>query len=264
VRTGSLRLGSLATWAVLVFLLAPLVVIVAASVGAGGYLTFPPQGFSLKWYAKAVTTEGFVRGFRVSFLVGLAAAAGAAVLGVGAAVAITRHRFPGKAAVEGVLLAPLVVPHIVTGIALLGLFTTLRAPYSLWRLILAHLIITVPYVVRTVAAGLHDQDPCLEEASLNLGRTHLQTFLHVTLPLILPCLLAGSIFAFIISFENYIISVFLAGPSYATLPMELYGYMQYITDPALAALSTMLLAITVGLMLALDRLFGIDRLTLFR
>ncbi|MGQ0572505.1 MAG: ABC transporter permease, partial [Armatimonadota bacterium] len=224
-----------------VLLLLPTVVVVLASFTSTAYLSFPPAGFSLRWYARLAASDEILRAARTSFIVATLATAGALVLGVLTAFPLVRGRFRGRDALLAFTLAPLMLPSIVLGIALLFFFGFLHIRLSLTTLVVSHILITFPYVARTSAAALVQVDPVLEEAASNLGAGPLQTLRHVTLPLLAPGLAVGAGFAFIESFDNLALSIFVAGQRQETLPMRLFQLLVSDIDPVVAAVSTTLI-----------------------
>lgn len=241
---------------VYVGLLAPLVVVVAISFGPSATFAFPPTGLTLHWFAAFFASTAFVSSFfQVSLVVGLLAAAIAMVLGTAAAVGIVRFRFFGREAVETFFLAPLFVPQILLGAALYLFYARLSVQASIWTLLAGHLVICTPYVIRSVTAGLVGMDPRLEEAAMSLGATRLQAFFKVTLPLMRSSLLSGAIFAFIISFSDINLALFLSGPHSTSLPVQIFSQIQWQGDPTIAAASTLQIVIIGLLILIVQRIF---------
>lgn len=267
-----MTVGSVAlrAWCGLVFgfLLAPIAILVVTSFTAGETVAFPPTEYSLRWYAKVwqhvVDASGVKPGLGSAFLtslrVGATVAAGSTVAGVLAAYALYRLRFRGVAVLRQYFLVPLMFPQIVTGVALLVWFSELPVFGLAGRMILGHLILTMPYVILTVGATLEATGIDLEEAAVGLGASRARAFWAVTLPLIRPGVVAGALFAFIISFNTFTLSYFLYSADAKPLPMWVFEYMAYFLDPTLAALSTLLIALTLATVLALDRLVGLQRL----
>jgi putative spermidine/putrescine transport system permease protein len=241
------------------FLLAPVLVVIAMSFDSQSYLSFPPKGFTLDWYARLTENTAFIRGFQVSLVVGVCTAALATALGVPAALALARHRFRGHGAVSSLFLAPLMVPTVVLGLALLLTLSPWGLTGSYPGLVLAHFAITIPYVVRTTAMSLLTADLSCEEAARILGANGWTTFRRVTLPLARPGILAGAVIAFIISFDEAVISLFVVGPSATTLPVEIYKYVQYRSDPQIAALSVVLIGISLLVVVVIERVVGLGR-----
>jgi putative spermidine/putrescine transport system permease protein len=245
--------------AVFVFLLAPLVIVVAVSISPGNVTQFPPTGLSLRWYSQAMQSELFRSALVNSVLLAGVSAVGSSIAGTMAALALVRARFAGKAALEALLLSPLVVPGIVLGIALLASFAAIGFRNALWRLLLAHVLLTLPYCTRTVMISLQRMDPLLEQAAETLGAGSWRVFVEVTLPLIRPGVLAGALFAFVMSFDNVPISIFLADASTTTLPLAIISYLEYNFDPSVAAIASILIIAMLLLALLLERIAGLRR-----
>ncbi len=250
--------GSLAALAVFtgVLLFLPTVVVILASFTSTSYLSFPPAGFSLRWFARLLASEEILRAARTSLIVAALATVGALGLGVLTAFPLVRGRFRGRDAILTFTLAPLMLPSIVLGIALLFFFGFLRVRLSLATLVVSHILITFPYVVRTSTAALMQVDPILEEAASNLGASARQTLRYVTLPLLAPGLAVGAGFAFIESFDNLALSIFVAGQRQETLPMRLFQLLVSDIDPVVAAASTTMIAASFLLLLMVYRIAG--------
>src|SRR5215813_744614 len=238
-------------WAVaigaLLYLLLPTLIIVVASFTAGEYITFPPQGLSLRWFARLLALEEVRVSAWRSLLVASAATAGSVVLGVAAAFPLARSRFVGREALNAFLMSPMFLSAI-------------GVPLSLPVLILSHVAIIVPYVLRTTMASLALLDPHLEEAARSLGANPWKTFLRVTLPNLLPGITTGAAFAFISSFDNLTVSLFLAGPRVETLPIRLFAMINFDLDPAAAAISAVLVLITFAVVLLGHWTVGLTRI----
>jgi len=237
-------------------LLAPLVVVVAVSFGPSAAFEFPPSGFTLRWFEAFFASREFVTSFfRISLVVGLLAALVATLLGTAAAVALVRFRFFGREALETFFLLPLLVPQILLGAALYLFYARLAIQASIWTLLCGHLVICTPYVIRSVPEGLVGMDPRLEEAAMSLGATRVQAFFKVTLPLLRSSLLSGAIFAFIISFSDINLALFLSGPESTSLPVHLFSQIQWQGDPTIAAASSLQIVIIGTLILVVQRIF---------
>jgi ABC-type spermidine/putrescine transport system permease subunit II len=237
-------------------LLAPLVVVVAVSFGPSAAFAFPPTGLTLRWFAAFFASEAFVTSFfRVSLVVALCAAVLATLLGAAAAVALVRFRFRGREALETFFLLPLLAPQILLGAALYLFYARLALPASIWTLLCGHLVIATPYVIRSVTAGLVGLDPRLEEAAMSLGATRITAFFKVTLPLLRSSLMSGAIFAFIISFSDINLALFLSGPESTSLPVHLFSQIQWQGDPTIAAASSLQIVVIGGLILVAQRIF---------
>jgi putative spermidine/putrescine transport system permease protein len=241
---------------VYVLLLAPLVVVITVSFGSTSTFDFPPKGLSFKWYQAFFASEMFVRSFfRVSQVVGLATALVATIVGTLSAIGLVRLRFRGRQAIETFFLSPLLVPHILLGAAVYLYLARLAWPTSSSTLLAGHIVIATPYVIRCVTAGLVGMDPRLEEAAMSLGATRTQAFCRVTLPLLRSSLLTGAVFAFIISFSDINLALFLAGANAPSLPVHIFSQIQFEADPSIAAASALQIAIVGGLILLVQRVF---------
>jgi putative spermidine/putrescine transport system permease protein len=240
-----------------VYMLAPLVVVMGASLSAGGYLVFPPQGLSLRWYGEVFATDDYLRAALLSLRVGLAVMVVSVLVGSAAAAALTRFRFPGADALQALFLSPLILPAIVFGIGMLMLFSRLFDGPSIWALITGHVVITLPYVVRTVGAVMAGIDPATEEAARVMGARWWQRYLYIVLPQCRAGILAGAFFAFTISFDDAVVAIFLRGPDTETLPIKIYTELEFTTDPSVAAVSTLLILLTLLIAVLIERLLGL-------
>jgi putative spermidine/putrescine transport system permease protein len=249
--------------AVYAFLLLPLVIVVAAAFNAGNYFTFPPQGFSLRWFTNFFQRREFMQSLLLSVEIGVWTAAISTVIGTMAAVALVRGRFRGRDFLNAYVTSPLLLPQILTGVALLQYFSLIGLAQSYWGLLIAHVVVTTPYVVRTVSATLYHFDLALEEAAQTLGASPLRAFFEVTLGVIKPGVVAGAVLAFAISFDNFTISLFLTSPKLTPLPIELFAYLKYSFDPTAAAASAVAIGVTLALMLAIARFMGLEEFTGF-
>ena len=253
----------LALWllngAICLFLLAPILVVVLASFSSSAYMVFPPRDFSLRWYGSFVNSREFTASLVLSVQLGLLATAISTVIGLMAALALASARSKTAEAVRALLAAPLTVPGIVVGIAMLIYFNRIQMGGSFASLLLAHVALTLPYVVRIISAGLQAFERSTEEAAWSLGASRVQALATVTLPLIKGSVLAASIFAFIVSFDEVVVTLFLAGPRMTTLPVRIYNYIEYTSDPLIAAVSTILVVLTVLVVLLVDRFVGYTR-----
>ena len=256
-----LRGWLLRLWVALVFgyLMLPVVVIALASFSRTSYLTVPPKGLTLRWFGAVLGDPEYVHAMVLSLVLALVATAGSLVTGLAASYALIRRRVRGSALVSALLNAPLVFPGVVIGVALLQFYAAVRMNGTLLGLAVAHMVITVPYVVRAVTASLQGIDPELENAARVLGASGSVAFFTVTLPLIRPGVAAGALFSFIVSFDNVPVSIFLLGPGQMTLPVKIFTAIEYGVDPSIAAVSTMLIALTgIGLAVA-ERWIGFHR-----
>ncbi|MBM3526179.1 MAG: ABC transporter permease [Alphaproteobacteria bacterium] len=258
-RPTSERMLSLYVGLVVVFLALPIAIVIPSAFNTDATLVFPPQGFSLRWFANIAARPEFFQAFLVSVGVALIATAVSLVVGTLSAIALVRYRFPGREALTLLFLTPLIFPAIVLAVAIAMVLAPLDLLRTFSGLVLAHVVITLPYVIRTVGGTLTEIDRAYEEAAHTLGADRWRTFRHVTLPLLRPALLAAATFSLIISFDEFTISLFLVGPGLKTLPLEIYNYTDVSIDPTVAAISTLLILLTALAVIAIERLVGLGK-----
>jgi putative spermidine/putrescine transport system permease protein len=242
------------------FLLAPLVVVVAVSFTDKGYLDLPFDGASLRWWRAIGDNPDFFESLGTSLRLAVVSATLSALIAVPAALAIVRYRFPGRGAMIALLASPLMMPHVVLGVALLRFLSGFGLAGSLSGLVAAHLVVVTPYMVRLVTAGLAGQDPRLEQAAEGLGAGNWTVFYRITLKLIAPGLAGGWILAFITSFDELTVSLFLSSAAQTPLAVRLFTHIDQMTDPLVASVSAALIVVTVVLLAVIDRFYPIDRL----
>jgi putative spermidine/putrescine transport system permease protein len=242
---------------VVAFLLVPIAIVAVFAVNPTPFIQFPPVGVSLRWFQKFLASRDFMQAIQLSLAVAAVVAVVATTLGATAALALARGRLPGARVLTAVFLSPLMLPAILTGLALFQLYVLLDVGRPVWGLVVGHVLIAIPYVVRTTLAVLHNFDRGLEEAARNLGASPTRTFVEVTLPLIRPGVLAGAIFAFIVSFDQFPVSLFLVAPGRETLPITLFNYLKYDLDGTIAAASMVSILLSVTVVLVLDRTVGL-------
>ena len=251
--------GPAALIAALLFLLGPFVVVIVAGFSADETLRFPPQSYSLKWLGHVFTVESFQRSLGVSLGVGLGSTTLALLLGVPVAYALSRHPFKGAEWVRATLTLPVIVPGIIVGLALLNHgVLALNWPVTM-SLLIGHTTLLVPYTVRVVGASLANLRLDIDDAALTLGATRWQAFVKVVLPNIRGGVAAAFVLAFITSFNQVPVSLFLTGPGVSTLPIDMLAYMETSYDPSIAALSTLLVLFTIALVAATEKLLGISK-----
>ncbi|MBD0416091.1 ABC transporter permease [Oryzicola mucosus] len=242
-----------------IFLLAPLVVVVGVSFSESQFIAFPPDGLSLRWYQTVLSDTVYTSAFWTSIRIALLVTVSATVLGGAAAIALHRRMLPGSAFLATFFLSPLVLPTIIYAIGMLMFWSAVFGPVSFVTLWIGHTVIAIPYVVRTTLAVLSESDPFLEEAARTMGAGRIQRLLYVVIPQGLPGLGAGAFFAFNISFDEAVLSLFLRKPGLTTLPVQIYGQLEFSPDPSVAAVSTIMIALTVVLILVIDRMLGLQR-----
>lgn len=250
-----------ATALVYLFLLGPLVVVIGASISETTFLAFPPAGFTLKWYDNALANGAFRAAFLTSMVAALGGTALALVVGVPAAYALARHRARLPKGLAVLFVLPILVPEIVTGFSLLRMFAVEFSVPILPALVLGHALLVLPYCVRVVAASLAGFDFSAEEAAISLGCPPLRCFFTIVLPNIRSGVIAAFVLAFITSLNDVSISVFLTGPGVSTLPIQLLTYVEQFFDPTIAAVSVMLMALTVSVMAIVERTLGLTSFT---
>ena len=228
-------------------------------------VSFPPPGYTWHWYVNAWDKRQFARGFVNSLELALISAAIGVSFGTAAAYGLVRGRFPGKAAIGALLLGPLAIPGVVLGTGLYVMFVQIdnaidfQIVATLPGLIAAHVLLTIPWTVRLVAASLQGLHPAAEEAAANLGARPWTVFRRVTLPMMRAGVVAGALFSFIQSFENLELTLLLTGPGRTTLPVEMLNYLAFRVDPTLAAVATIQIVLIGALMLLTDRFVSLSR-----
>jgi putative spermidine/putrescine transport system permease protein len=245
----------------MVFIMAPIVSVVVVSFSSSSFIVFPMPGLSLRWYQRIIAYRPFIDSLIVSIELALSSAVCGVALGVPAALALARSRRVGAEIVSNFLLAPVSVPAIVLGFALLYFLAGIGFGISFLSLLIAHTVVAIPYIVRTVLATYRTLSPSLEEAASILGASRWQVLRHTTLPLIRPGMFAGALFAVLTSLDNLPLSFFFGSASTNTLPVVMLSYMENQFDPSIAAISTVQMLIAMLCLLLLDRVYGIQRLT---
>lgn len=252
-------LGIVVTVLVAGFLLLPMVVLVGTAVSDTEYLAFPPKGFTPRWIVEVLTDPEWLGSIWVSTQVAVAATVLAAVVAVPAGLALTRSGLPFRGALESLLTLPMLVPQIVLGVGLLQWLLVLGVGRSLVGFVLAHVLLALPFVLRSVLASLQAASTTCEKAASDLGATPWRRFWHVTLPLIRPGIGAGCLFGFGTSYINVEVSMFLATPTTTPLPVLLLNHVSYTIDSPVAAVSTLTVLIAFAALLVLDRLAGLEK-----
>ena len=243
--------------AVVVFLLAPIAIVFVFALNPTPYIQFPPVGVSLRWFEKFFASRDFMNALWLSLEVAAMTTIAATLFGASAALALARGGLPGARVITAIMLSPLMLPAILTGLALFQSYLLVGIGRPVWGLILAHTLVAVPYVIRTTLAVLHNFDRRIEEAAAVLGASPTRVFFEVTLPLIRPGVFAGGVFAFIVSFDQFPVSLFLVVPKGETLPVVLFNYMKFDLDGAIAAASMVSILLALSVVLVLERLIGL-------
>ena len=237
------------------WLLAPMLIVLPMGFTDRRSLSFPPTGWSLEWYRNFFSSDEWYGALLTSLEIAVLVTLLATLLGTASAFALVRGRFPGRAAINALLLAPLVVPVVIVAIAVFAAFLRWRLSGTVAGFVLAHTALAIPFVIITVTSSLRTFDVRLELAAANLGASPLRTFRQVTLPLILPGVLSGALFAFITSFDEVVVALFLQSSDVRTLPVQMFTSVTREVDPTIAAASTMILCLTTALLV----LFALTR-----
>ncbi|HVZ45593.1 MAG TPA: ABC transporter permease [Ramlibacter sp.] len=257
------RAASGSVWAIragaLALLFVPILLVIVMSFAGDAFNSLPPSTYSMRWYANVFAREEFVSGFFTSLAVAAIATPVSVASGTLAAYALWKHPLPGARALETVLMSPILLPLVVTGLALLVFFNRVPLGSGIVNIALAHVIITLPYSFRAVLAALARYDRQLDEAAASLRVRPLDAFVHVTLPVIRPGLFAGALFSFVMSFDDFAATIFLITPGTRTLPIAIYQYMEFNLDPTVSAVSAMLVFCAVITVIAVERVLGMDR-----
>lgn len=258
----------LLVYGTVLFLLSPLLIVVVISFQQMPYGTWPPEQFSLTWYSSLLETVeylGIVEALSVSVQLAIATAFVSGTIGSLAAIGLVRSKLEASSTLETLFLSPLIYPWIIVGFAILLVIGRLRTDLginidlSFWTLLAGHVIITLPFAIRTTTASLQNFDHSLEEAAVDLGATELETALYVTFPLIKPGVISGVVFAFVLSFNQYIVSLFLAGPESQTLPLRLFNLFFNTPPQQIAAIGTVLMLAILFVVAVAEYMVGISK-----
>ena len=260
-KTGLRGLRGAPDWALLLvagfvylFLYAPILVLMFFSFNSTRS-TQVWTGFSLEWYGELLRDQSVHDAFRTSLIVGVTATAIATVIGTLTALALSRHSFRGQTSADTAIYAATVMPEIVVGVSLLAFFVAVQFALGITTIVIAHVAFTISFVTIVVRARLSGMDRSIEEAAQDLGANPVQTFLRVTLPLILPGVMAGALLAFTLSFDDFVITFFVSGIGSSTLPLKIYSMIKFGVSPVINALSTVVLVATMLLIFGGSRLF---------
>lgn len=251
--------GILLVALILAFLILPAAVVTLTAFNDRAILSFPPQVYSLRWFQRAVEYPDFQKGFRNGLIVMAFASTIALVVGAAFALAIHRYEFRFKRFLEGVLLSPLVVPHFTIGLGLLMLSAQISTGRGFPLVIFAHVVLVLPFVMRSVFISLENLDGRLERAATSLGASPLRVLFTITLPLLVPGLVSGWLFAAILSFNEFTATLFVSNQATQTLPVAMYNYVREYADPTLAALSVIYIVVTAALLILANAFLGLGK-----
>ena len=247
-----------------IVMVAPILVVCLVAFTPEGFLSLPTNGFSLRWFRAIANYPEFIHAFWVSLGLGALSSFVALLFAVPAALAIARYRFRGREAMTALFMSPLMIPHLVLGIAFLRFFTELGLGGTFIGLVLAHIVIVLPFALRLTLASAVGLDRSIEHAAISLGASEGTVLRRITLPLVLPGLISGWALAFINSFDEVTMTVFIAAPGTETLPVRMFLYIQDNIDPLVTSVSAVVIAITVAALIVLDRAYGLERLLVGR
>lgn len=248
--------GRIVIWVVclltITFLFAPIIIIVITSFNDSQYMQFPPHKWSLRWYENFFTSSHWYEPALLSFRVAAITMINATILGTLAAIGIVRGRFPGRKIIELFFVSPIVVPVIVLAVGLYFLFSTMHLIGDPTSIYLGHTVIATPLVTVVVSAALRTSDSSMELAARSLGANFPRTLWRVTIPAVRPAILSGALFAFLISFDEVVIAIFLGGPRATTLPKRMWDSIRFEIDPTLSAISSMLAIVAICVLIGVE------------
>lgn len=251
--------GYLIVALLLAFVLLPVLVVTVAAFNEQAILSFPPQSWSWKWFERVFTYPDFRNGFRASLIVTAWASVLALAIGTALAIAVKRMDFAGKQTLQAILLSPLVIPHFTLGLGLLMLTAQFNVGRSYAVVILCHVMLVLPFVLRSVYVSMENLDERLEQAAASLGASPVRVLWTVTIPLLAPGLFGGWLFAAIMSFNEFTASLFITNQSTQTLPVTMYNYVREYADPTLAALSVVYIVVTASLLVVANQFLGLGK-----
>lgn len=255
-RTATEKFWSWTLWItsgfVFFFLMAPIIAIMPLSVNSGQFLTYPLQGFSFRWYEAFLDSPRWMSAVKNSLIVGSCSTVLASTLGTLASLGLVRATFRGKALLMAVLLSPMIVPLIIIAAGMFFFYTKFGLAGSYVGLIIAHAALGVPFVIITVTATLSGFDKSLYHAGLSMGASPLKTFFDVVIPLIRPGVISGAMFAFVTSFDEVVLVLFLAGPGQRTIPRQMFSGLREQINPTILAVATLLILVSVAFLITLE------------
>lgn len=242
---------------IILYVVLPNIVVIVLSLHKAQYFSFPPKEYSLRWYSEALFRPEWRNAFLLSIWLAFLTSVCSSIIGLLAGLALFRYPIPGKRLISTLFLSPLIMPGILIGLAALFFLSQLGLNGTFTALLLGHILVTFPYVLRLVLSALPSVSRSMEEAALTLGADELTTLWLVTLPTIRPAVLSGALFAFILSFDNVMVSLFLSNARVATLPVKILHVLEWASDPTIAAISTIFMIMSLVLMITIDRTVGL-------
>jgi putative spermidine/putrescine transport system permease protein len=265
MRRSTRRVIAKTAWAVvlgliLLYMVVPSIVVVLAAFNDKAILHFPPEKWSWRWFDKAINYQDFRNGFYNGLYITAWASGIALIIGTAFAYAVDRFEFRGKQILETILLSPLVIPHFTMGLAFLILASQLLLTRTFFIVVVTHVILVLPFVLRSVYVSLKNLDMTVERAAASLGAPPWQVLLRIDLPLLAPGLFGGWLFAAILSFNEFTASLFVTGRRTQTLPVAMYTYVREYADPSMAAISAMFIVTTAIILVIANRFLGLQRI----
>lgn len=246
---------------VFLFLFLPLFIIVVTSFGTEAAIKFPITGFTLDWYVKALQSDTFMDSFKLSLVTGILATVLALLIGIPTAYVLSRRSIKGKNLIKSYFLSPTVIPGIVVGYTLFQFVVVKLGLPVLQGLLIGHFLISLPYIIRVVGSSMEQLDFSIEEVAWTLGCTKIRAFVRIVLPNVTSGIFAAFMLAFVNSFNNVPVSMFLSGPGVTMLPTSLLSYLGYNYDPTVSALSVMLMILTVAMMVIIEKTLGLTSIS---
>lgn len=232
---------------VYVFLFAPILVVMMTSFNPTGRATIPTE-FTLDWYSELVDDEQLMSALGTSLLVALVSSALSAILGLSAAYGLSRYRLPGRGAAQGIFYLPMLVPAVVSGVSMLMWFRNINIELGWASIILTHVVVTLPFTMTIILTSFAGFDMRLEEAAMDLGASPWRTFRTITLPIVMPGVLGGALMAFTLSFDEFVVTLFVSGGGVQTLPIVVYNRIRYMLSPEINAIATLVMGFSIGLL----------------
>ena len=232
---------------VYIFLFAPILVVALTSFNPSGRATIP-DSLTTEWYSELSEDDQLIESLWTSIQVGIGTAIIASILGLLAAYGLSRYRFPGRGALQGLFYLPMLVPAVVSGVSLLTWFNKIGLDGGYLTILIAHVLFALPFTLTIILTSFAGFDTRLEEAAQDLGATPFRTFRYITLPLVMPGVICGALIAFTLSFDEFVLTFFVAGGGVQTLPLVIYNRIRYLLSPEINAIATIVMGISIGLL----------------
>jgi len=245
------------SYLVLLFILSPVITIFVSSLNNANFISFPPQNITFKWYVEVFQNSNLIQSLGTSIYIGIVTAILSIILALSVSLALEKNNFPGKNIINSLLFAPITLPMVVLGIGLLFFLTSIGLVRTNTGLILSHTVVALPYAMRSLASSIKGIDADVERSAAILGAKPFKILYKVTVPMILPGVIAGGMFSFLISFNNITLSIFLVGPKTNTFPVVLYHLTENVLSPIIAAAATISIALSAIIVIILEKRFSV-------